>query len=105
MTRPPSEPEGPEGPDAGALSPGDPRYRRLLWRSRRGLLELDLFLEPFIRDVLAGLPRCEQDAYARLLEVTDPELHAWLSARAEPPAELAGIVARIRAHARSGATP
>lgn len=100
MTRHPDTPAS----EHEALTPQDPHFRRLLWRSRRGLLELDLFLEPFIRDVLATLPRHEQDAYADLLECTDPELHEWLAARAEPPETLAPIVRRIREHVR-GAPP
>jgi antitoxin CptB len=87
-------------PDDAPLGPADAPYRRLLWRSRRGLLELDLFLEPFLRDRLAGLSRPQQEAYGALLECTDPELHEWLSGRAEAPRELAGIVALIRDHAR-----
>jgi antitoxin CptB len=54
------------------------RIRQLTWRSKRGLLELELLLLPFVQDCLAELSRGELDQYARLLELDDLELYDWL---------------------------
>ena len=77
----------------------DPELRRLYWASRRGMLELDLFLMPFAEEVLPLLPAREQQQYRRLLDCEDSCLHAWLVHREEPgDPELAGLVCRIREH-------
>jgi succinate dehydrogenase flavin-adding protein (antitoxin of CptAB toxin-antitoxin module) len=47
---------------------------RLRWRSRRGLLELDLMLQGFLNHYGHTLSEAEKLAYEGLLEQTDPEL-------------------------------
>lgn len=47
---------------------------RLRWRSRRGLLELDLILQSFLDHYEFNLSESERLAYEGLLEQTDPEL-------------------------------
>lgn len=75
--------------------------RRTWWRSRRGLRELDLLLLPFVEDVYPDLDAAERAVYLRLLDNEDPELLAWFTGRAAPlDPELAGMIARIRAHGR-----
>lgn len=69
----------------------------LLWRSRRGMLEVELKLLPFARTGLCELAPADREAYARLLQEDDWQLHDWLqgwSAPADP--ALARIVGRIR---------
>ena len=69
---------------------------RLRWRSRRGMLELDLLLLPFFDDVFLELSDTEQQAFVRLLEHDDPDLLFWFSQKgksAEP--ELQALVDRI----------
>ena len=60
------------------------RRRRLWWRSRRGLLELDLLLVPFVEQKLGSLSATEQNDFERLLQEDDPLLLEWLQRRAEP---------------------
>ena len=74
---------------------GTARLRRLGWRSRRGLLELELVLAPFALGALGSLNSAELDAYEALLENDDLDLYDWLMGRTEPPAEHAPIVASI----------
>ena len=47
---------------------------RLCWRSRRGLLELDLLLVPFIERMYANLTSEQRKAYSLLLKREDTEL-------------------------------
>jgi len=77
---------------------GDGELGRVLWRSRRGLLELDLRLVPFARDRYAALGATERAAYRQLLEEDDHDVLAWLSGRETAPETLAEIVAIVAAY-------
>jgi len=83
-------------------SAGSPALRqRALWRSRRGMLELELLLLPFVRDAFADLPPPAQAAYHRLLEFDDWDVFDWLQGRAAVPEDdadpaIVDIIARIR---------
>lgn len=69
---------------------------RLRWRSRRGMLELDLLLLPYFDEVFDSLPEDEQDIFVRLLEQDDPDLLQWFSRKGIPDdPELAALVERI----------
>lgn len=59
-------------------------YNRLRWGSRRGMLELDLILMPFVEQVYPTLNTQDQALYARLLECEDQDLFAWLLHRESP---------------------
>ena len=69
---------------------------RLRWRSRRGMLELDLLLQPFFDEVFRDLPEAVQDTFVILLEQDDPDLLMWFSRKDEPedkaPAELVELI-------------
>lgn len=94
-------------PPAGTPPSGEPdadelNLRRLRWRSRRGLLELDLVLGPFVERVLPGLPAAERLTYQRLLEEDDPTLQGWFAGGVIPEdADFAALVERIRTVART----
>jgi antitoxin CptB len=71
-------------------------FNRLRWRSRRGMLELDLLLLPFFDEVFAELESDEQQAFIKLLEQDDPDLWDWFSRKSESDdPELAALVERI----------
>jgi antitoxin CptB len=66
--------------------------RRLYWKCRRGLLELDLVLEKYLRKN----PRDEE--LAEFLELQDNDLWDIVSGRSDRyEARFGGIVARLRA--------
>lgn len=70
---------------------------QLLWRSRRGLLELELLLLPFAKAEVAGLSVEQLTQYARLLEHDDLDIYDWLSGRGAPQSGgLQAIVQQIR---------
>jgi antitoxin CptB len=64
------------------------------------MLELDLLLVPFARDVLPALAESERNAYRELLGAEDQDLFLWLTLRAQAPESLRKIIARILDHAR-----
>ncbi len=69
---------------------------RMRWRSRRGMLELDLLLLPFFEEEFTHLDEREQATFVRLLEQDDPDLLLWFSFKASPDdPELASLVNKI----------
>ena len=72
------------------------RLEKARWRSRRGLLELELLLQPFVEGGFAHLPESLKQDYERLLDYDDMDAHEWLLARAEPPADLQALIDEIR---------
>ena len=76
--------------------------RRVIWRSRRGLLEVDLQLERFVRDVLPSLADAEWQRYADMLLLSDNDLMDYLNGKAQcPDPHLVPMLDRIRAHQHS----
>lgn len=57
---------------------------RLFWQSRRGMLELDVLLVPFVREVYPGLDEDDQARYRKLLSCEDQDLFGWFMQRGEP---------------------
>ena len=56
----------------------------IFWHSRRGMLELDLLLVPFAREVFESLSHPDQMLYSELLEEEDQDLFTWLMQRTPP---------------------
>ncbi|AMQ27868.1 TPA: succinate dehydrogenase assembly factor 2 [Legionella pneumophila] len=69
---------------------------RLLWKCRRGMLELDLVLQKFIANEIDRLTENQLKAFDNLLTHNDPNLYAWLMGHEEPEKELLEIVSFIR---------
>ena len=74
------------------------RRDRLMWKCRRGLLELDLVLTRFLERQVADLSSAELAAFDELLDYPDTELWDVVSGRSERfDPRLGGIVSRLRA--------
>ncbi|WP_018150271.1 FAD assembly factor SdhE [Leeia oryzae] len=58
-------------------------FDRIRWRSRRGLLELDIILERFLINEWHGLSLEEQAIYVEILEETDNDLLDMLNGRTD----------------------
>ena len=58
--------------------------KHIYWRSRRGMLELELKLVPFVRDHFHELDPAEQKVYETLLAEEDWQLLDWLQGREVP---------------------
>ena len=75
-------------------------YNRLRWGSRRGMLELDLILMPFVEDVYPTLAADDQALYVQLLECEDQDLFSWFLHRQEPEdpglRRILGVIRRSR---------
>ncbi len=70
---------------------------RLFWGSRRGMLELDLVLLPFLENVYPALDQADKERYWKLLECEDQDMFAWFLRREDPDDnELKRIVEIVR---------
>ena len=83
----------------------DAEARRLLWRCRRGMKELDVLLERYVRSELAGASSQDRATLDQLLELPDPVLadHLFGHTPVIDP-RMASLVAAIR-ECRPGAGP
>ncbi|GGD67643.1 FAD assembly factor SdhE [Lacimicrobium alkaliphilum] len=53
------------------------RINRMKWACRRGMLELDVLLLPFLEQAFDGLSDHKKETFERLLTCDDPDLFAW----------------------------
>jgi antitoxin CptB len=80
----------------------DQEARRLLWRCRRGMKELDVLLERYARRELPQASAGQRHTLERLLELPDPVLVDYLLGQAIPPdPDLVDLVAHISRFATS----
>ncbi len=78
----------------------DQEMNRLRWQCRRGMLELDLFLNRFLETAYSDLSDKEKKLFNQLLACTDQDLFEWLTGRCQPEeSDLKTIVALVRTHA------
>ncbi len=79
---------------------------KLYWSCRRGMLELDLILIPFLQNCYTTLTPEQQQQFTALLTATDPELYAWLTGQSLPDAtDLHAIIHLIRHYAQDPSRP
>ena len=85
-----------------ASTDDDAELRKLRWRCRRGMRELDQLLGGWLDAAGAGATSARLASFAALLECEDSDLWDWLSGRSRPlDATLAGLVDEIRATHRA----
>lgn len=72
---------------------------RLRFQCRRGMLELDIFLQRYLEEAYLQLSPEDQELFEVLLSCQDQDLFIWLTEREQPtdPA-LARMVKMIRQH-------
>lgn len=66
----------------------DPEIKRLRWRCRRGMRELDQLMLRYLDQRFQQAPTNERDVFLRLLDCEDDKLWAWFMGR-EPPGDAA----------------
>ena len=70
--------------------------KQIYWHSRRGMLELDLLLLPFVDQHFDSLSPALQEQYQELLRCEDQDIFAWLLLRDRPPQtglkEIVGLI-------------
>jgi antitoxin CptB len=70
-----------------------PARKRLLYRAmHRGFKEADIVVGRFAAENLAAMSEAEEAEFARLLDVPDQDLYAWIIGREEAPENYRGPV-------------
>ncbi len=84
--------------DAGqGKSAAELELARLKWRCRRGMLELDLLLQPFVETCYGQLPEEEREQFHELLDLGDQQLLGYLLKQEEPQdGRWANVISKIR---------
>ncbi|NVK21074.1 MAG: succinate dehydrogenase assembly factor 2 [Kangiellaceae bacterium] len=72
------------------------QYKKLLWASRRGMLELDVVLLPYLEQHKEQLSEQQIEHYGLFLEQDDPDLYAWIMGFEVPKPEFTDMVSAIR---------
>jgi antitoxin CptB len=73
------------------------QVQKLRWRCRRGMRELDQLLTRYLEQRYPSASARERDAFARLLELPDPDVFGYLVGGITPDEEvLRHVVACIR---------
>lgn len=73
----------------------DIELKRLSWHSRRGMLELDVLLVPFVQEVYPQLDAENQARFRKLLQCEDQDMFGWFMQREEPEDEDLRIIVRM----------
>ena len=80
----------------------DEEFNRMRWAARRGMLELDLMLEPFVTACYCELGDTDRQRFQQLMLCEDQDLFSWFMQRGEPEdEELIAIVRKIIIFART----
>lgn len=75
----------------------DTELRKLRWRCRRGMRELDQLLERWLDRRWRQSPTAEREVFLRLLDSEDDRLWRWFLGHKVPDdVEIAALIERIR---------
>ena len=68
---------------------------KVIWASRRGLLELDLLLEPFVRSEFNKMSGFDQSHLYEFLKLDDDELFDFFLGSKEVPQQFLAVVSEV----------
>ena len=69
---------------------------RLVWRSRRGIREMDILFQRFLELRYDGLSGTDKAAFDKLLDEDDPDIMNWIMEKETPPQEFLNVIKLIR---------
>ena len=71
--------------------------RKVIYRARRGLKEIDMFFDPYVRLHYLQADSAEKAAFSRLIEAEDPDLLDWFMNVSTPAdVELVALIQRLK---------
>ena len=59
--------------------------RKVIYRARRGLKEIDVYFDPYVKNYYLQADPAEKAMFAALFEQEDPDLLDWFMEVSEPP--------------------
>ena len=71
--------------------------RKVIYRARRGLKELDYYFDSYVREHYLHADAQEKADFSELIDQEDPDLLDWFMGVTAPPAHLAAAITRIKA--------
>ena len=77
---------------------------KLEWACKRGMLECELFLVPFLKNQFGSLSNDERSQLHDLLEYPDPVLYGWFMGTLPVTGEMVvfkNLIEKIRCHPRA----
>ncbi|WP_438949866.1 succinate dehydrogenase assembly factor 2 [Psychrobacter submarinus] len=58
--------------------------RRIMYQARRGLKELDFYIDPYVKELYLAADTAEQATFAELLTYEDPDLLDYFTNQSQP---------------------
>lgn len=76
--------------------------RRIIYQARRGLKELDFYIDPYVKNHYLMADATEQATFAKLLTYEDPDLLNFFMNQDTPDdTQVAKLVAKLKAYQHS----
>lgn len=70
--------------------------KKVIYRARRGLKELDFYLDPYVREHYLHASAAEKATFATLVEQEDPDLLDWFMGTSQPQdVKMADLISKI----------
>ena len=71
--------------------------RKVIYRARRGLKEIDVYFDPYVKNHYLQADAFEKGMFAELVEQEDPDLLDWFMEVSEPPRpELKAFIQKLK---------
>ncbi len=71
--------------------------RKVVYRARRGLKEIDVYFDPYVKNHYLIADATEKALFAELVEQEDPDLLDWFMEVGEPPrADLKDFILKLK---------
>lgn len=70
--------------------------RKVIYRARRGLKELDYYFDPYVRENFVHADAQEKADFSVLIDQEDPDLLDWFMGVTTPPDALIAIINRLK---------
>ena len=71
--------------------------RKVIYRARRGLKEIDVYFDPYVKNYYLQADAAEKDMFAELVAAEDPDLLDWFMEVGEPPRpELKAFIVKLK---------
>ena len=71
--------------------------RKVIYRARRGLKEIDVYFDPYVKQHYLQADAFEKNMFAELVEQEDPDLLDWFMEVSEPPRpEMKDLIVKLK---------
>lgn len=71
--------------------------RKVIYRARRGLKEIDVYFDPYVKNYYLNADPFEKQIFAELVAQEDPDLLDWFMEVSEPPRpELKDFIKKLK---------